>query len=161
MQTRVPLPALVVRLAALGDILRTIPAVRLLKSGLPQLQIRWVVDDRWSMILEGLPELEGRIQFPRKALQQRGALRNLLGLPQTVAGLRRELRQPRAALLLDFHGNLRSGLIGLLSGSPVRLGHDGAQQKEGNRWLTTNRVAARDRRTPRSRMRDRASVRRG
>jgi ADP-heptose:LPS heptosyltransferase len=43
-------------------------------------------------------------------------------------------------LVLDFHGNLRSGVVGLLSGAKVRIGYEGHQQKEGNRLFTTLRV---------------------
>ncbi len=52
-------------------------------------------------------------------------------------------------MLLDFHGNLRSGLTARLAGTPIRLGYDGHQQKEGNRRFTTHRVPAGSRRTPR------------
>jgi ADP-heptose:LPS heptosyltransferase len=66
-----------------------------------------------------------------------------------VRALRRRLRDLRPDLALDFHGNLRSGWVGHLSGAPVRLGYSGHQAKEGNRWLTTHRVASGSRRTPR------------
>jgi len=140
---------LVLRLAAFGDILRTIPAVRLLKAGIPQARIRWIVDDRWRLALEGLPELDGIVEFPRKSLQQFGGAGRLARLPGAMLELRRELRVPRATLLLDFHGNLRSGVVGALSGAGVRLGHSGHQKKEGNHYFTTHRVPARPRRTAR------------
>jgi ADP-heptose:LPS heptosyltransferase len=50
---------------------------------------------------------------------------------------------------VDFHGNLRSGLVGRMSGAEVRVGYAGHQQKEGNRLFTTHRVPSGDRRTPR------------
>jgi ADP-heptose:LPS heptosyltransferase len=50
---------------------------------------------------------------------------------------------------MDFHGDLRSGILGRMSGAPVRVGYEGHQQKEGNRLFTTHRVSAGDRRTPR------------
>src|SRR5262249_55338408 len=52
-------------------------------------------------------------------------------------------------LVLDFHGDLRAGLIGRWSGAGVRLGYAGHQQKEGNRLFTTHRVPPGDRRMPR------------
>jgi ADP-heptose:LPS heptosyltransferase len=51
--------------------------------------------------------------------------------------------------VLDFHGDLRSGVTGLVAGAPVRLGYSGHQQKEGNFLFTTHRVRAGDRRTHR------------
>lgn len=144
-----PLPILVLRLAAFGDILRTIPAVRLLKAGIPHASIRWIVDDRWRGAVEGLPELDGVVELPRKEWQRPGGLAGLARSPAALLNLRRRLRQPVASLLLDFHGNLRSGMVGVISGAGVRIGHAGVQQKEGNRYLTTHRVPARPRRTPR------------
>jgi ADP-heptose:LPS heptosyltransferase len=59
------------------------------------------------------------------------------------------VRSARADIVFDFHGNLRSGLAGRLSGAPLRLGHAGHQQKEANAWLNTHHVPAGDRRTSR------------
>jgi ADP-heptose:LPS heptosyltransferase len=144
------LTAIVVRLAALGDILRTIPAVRLVHRAVPQMAIWWVVDDRWLPALADLPDLAGTVAVPRRAWQQRGG--SPLGWParlRDVRDLGRRLRALRADLVLDFHGNLRSGLVGRLSGAPVRLGYSGHQAKEGNRRFTTHRVEAGSRRQPR------------
>ncbi len=62
---------------------------------------------------------------------------------------RSALKSVNAEMVLDFHGNLRSGITARLAGTPVRLGYDGHQQKEGNRHFTTHRVQAGSRRTPR------------
>jgi ADP-heptose:LPS heptosyltransferase len=43
-------------------------------------------------------------------------------------------------LAVDFHGNLRSGIVTRWTGARVRVGHDTHQQKEGNRYCTTHRV---------------------
>ena len=129
---------LVVRLGAFGDVLRALPAFRLARFALPDADIRWVCDDRWASILEGHPDLDGVIAVPRRA-RSAGAFLAFV----------RALRRPRPGLVLDFHGNLRSGIVGRLSGSPVRLGHDGHQQKEGNRLFTTHRVPEGERRRSR------------
>ena len=141
---------LVVRLGALGDILRTLPAVRLIRAGLPRASIHWLVDDRWQTALKGLPELDGIVAVPRRAWQRQ--LRTPAGWPAWIGSLRRlrrELRSLGADLLLDFHGNLRSGLLGRLSAAPLRLGYSGHQAKEANAWFTTHRVPSGSRRTPR------------
>jgi ADP-heptose:LPS heptosyltransferase len=141
---------LVVRLGALGDILRTLPAVRLIRAGLPGASIRWLVDDRWRMALDGLPELDGIVAVPRREWQR--LLRTPAGWPAWIGSfrrLRRELRGVDADLVVDFHGNLRSGLLGRLSAAPTRLGYSGHQAKEANRWFTTHRVPSGSRRTPR------------
>jgi ADP-heptose:LPS heptosyltransferase len=146
----VRLTVLVVRLGALGDVLRTIPTVRLVRRGLPHAAIWWVVDDRWQAVLAGHPDLTGTIVLPRREWQR--CLRAPALWPdllRSVGRFRRRLRAAKPDLVLDFHGNLRSGLVGRMSSAPVRLGYDGHQQKEANRWLTTHRVPPGSRRTPR------------
>ncbi len=141
---------LVIRLSAFGDILRTLPAVRLLKSRFPSIEIHWVVEDGWSGLLADHPDLSSQIVLPRR--QWRGWIRRPWMWPRLLAGIanfRRSLQAVDADVLLDFHGNLRSGLAAGLAGTPVRLGYDGHQQKEGNRRFTTHRVPAGSRRTPR------------
>jgi ADP-heptose:LPS heptosyltransferase len=144
------LTLLVVRLGALGDVLRTLPAVRLIRRALPRAALLWVVDDRWRIALEGHPDLTGTVVVPRRDWQRwMGSPTHWPALVRSVRDLRRRLRELQPDLVLDFHGNLRSGVIGRFAGARVRLGYAGHQAKEGNRWLTTHRVAAGPRRTPR------------
>lgn len=139
-----------IRLGAMGDILRTVPPVRLLRRALPEARLHWVLDDRWRVLLDDHPDLDRLVSLPRKNWARMS--RNPLGWPallRSLAAVRRRLRELGADLALDFHGNLRSGVICRFTGAPVRVGYAGHQQKEGNRWFTTHRVPSGDRRTPR------------
>jgi ADP-heptose:LPS heptosyltransferase len=141
---------LVIRLGAFGDILRTLPAVRLLRSGLPAARIHWICDERWAAFLGDHRDIDGVVALPRARLC--GLARSWTGwplLPREVARLGRSLRELAPEIALDFHGNLRSGIVGLLSGARVRLGYGSHQQKEGNRFFTTHRVDSGPRRTGR------------
>jgi lipopolysaccharide heptosyltransferase I len=144
------LTILVIRLGAMGDIVRTLPAVRLIRFSLPDARVYWLAWEPWTALLRGHPELDGVVALPRATLraQARDPIRwgGLAGTTRRLAG---EIRRLRASLVLDFHGDLRSGLLGRLSGAAIRLGYEGHQQKEGNRLLTTHRVPSGDRRTPR------------
>ena len=144
------LALVVIRLGALGDILRTLPPVRLLRKALPHARIHWVLEQRFKSVLDGHPDLDGLITLPRRDWND--LARNPFRWPslaRAVAAFRSRLRSTEPRLALDFHGNLRSGVVSLLSGAAVSLSYAGHQQKEGNRWFTTHRVAAGDRRTPR------------
>jgi heptosyltransferase-1 len=144
------LTILVVRLGAMGDILRTLPAVRLLRRGLPEARILWTMDSTWQMLFEGHPDLDQLLPVPRKQLRE--CSHSPLGWPRwigLVSAYRKRLRDQQIDLVLDFHGNLRSGLIARLSGATACFGYAGHQQKEGNRFFSTHRVAAGDNRTPR------------
>jgi ADP-heptose:LPS heptosyltransferase len=144
------LTLLVVRLGAMGDILRTLPAVRLIRTGLPACRIVWIADDRWADLLQDHPDLNGAVRLPRREIH--GLARNPLlwgRLGRTAYRLRQGLRAEGFDVALDFHGNLRSGVVVLASGARVRIGYAGHQQKEGNRLFTTHRVSAGERRTSR------------
>ncbi len=141
---------MVIRLSALGDILRTLPAVRRLRQALPEARILWVVEERFSAALEGHPDLDGLLPLPRGRFSSMARSFRLWGeLLREIGTFRDRLRSAHPDLILDFHGNLRSGLTGWLSGAPVRLGYAGHQQKEGNRWFTTHRRMSGNRRVSR------------
>lgn len=56
---------LVLRLGALGDIVRTLPAVRLLRSGLPNARIHWVAWEPWAQILRDHPDIDSVVGLRR------------------------------------------------------------------------------------------------
>lgn len=144
------LTVLVLRMGAFGDVLRTLPAVRAARSHLSAARILWIVDERWATILQGHPDLDGVVPLPRSTWRRMShSPSGFLKLGPSVLRWIREIRSLRADLALDFHGNLRSGWLGFLSGARVRLGYAGHQQKEGNWLFTTHRVAAGARRTSR------------
>ena len=144
------LTVLVVRLGAMGDIVRTLPAVRLVRFALPDARLAWVAWEPWTELLAANGEIDEVVPLPRSHLRR--LTRSPRGWPG-AASLTRELlgrvRALHASLVLDFHGDFRAGLIGRWSGAPVRIGYAGHQQKEGNRLFTTHRVPPGDRRTPR------------
>ncbi|WP_257306602.1 glycosyltransferase family 9 protein [Geothrix campi] len=101
------------RLSALGDILRVLPAWANLHEAFPDTRFRAVVEDRHAFLLEPLPWLEPVI-VRRKRLSN-----PLTALPELkrVAGLIRD-----AEASLDFHGILKAALIPRLATLPERWG---------------------------------------
>ena len=144
------LTILVLRLGAMGDIARTLPPVRLIRAALPEARIHWVAWKPWTALLENHPDLNGVIGLPR-AMFRAGFKKpgDWPSLARTTRALIREIRALDAGLALDFHGDLRSGTLGLLSKAPVSIGYEGHQAKEGNRLFSTHRVPSGGRRTPR------------
>jgi ADP-heptose:LPS heptosyltransferase len=141
---------LILRLGAMGDILRTIPCVRLLRRHLPEAKLGWVLDAGWEILLRDHPDIDVTFALPRREWD--AALASPLGWPRLlgdVLGFRKQVAAFETDLALDFHANMRSGWIGRWSGAEVRLGYSGHQQKEGNQWFTTHRVPPGERRTPR------------
>jgi heptosyltransferase I len=141
---------LVLRLGAMGDIVRTLPAVRLLRLGLPDARIHWVAWEPWADLLRDHPDLDGVVGIRRSEL--RTFSRSPLTLPALVraaGAIASQIRALGPGLVLDFHGDFRTGGLGLISGAPVRLGYRGHQQKEGNLLFTNVHVPSGARRTPR------------
>jgi ADP-heptose:LPS heptosyltransferase len=144
------LTILVLRLGAMGDVVRTLPAVRLVRRGLPEARIQWAAWEPWTALLTGHPDLDGTIGLPRRELRR--LARSPLRWPILAGAIGRivsQLRTIEAGLVLDFHGDLRTALLGWASGAAVRLGYEGHQQKEANRFFSTHRVAAGERRRSR------------
>src|ERR1700694_4988399 len=86
---------LVVRLGAMGDVIQTLPAVASLKHGIPHSKITWIVEKRWSALLEGNPYLD------RTIFLDRGRLRGILGAW-------RDLRASHYEFAVDFQGLIKS-----------------------------------------------------
>lgn len=132
---------LIVRLSALGDVVKTLPALTSLRRGYPDAYIAWLVEDRAAEILEGHPLLDEVIVFPRtkwqKAFTQReGRWRALAEGYKFFA----ELRGRRFDMAIDFQGNAKSGLLTYMSRARVRVGFDRRNSTEGNIVFTNYRV---------------------
>jgi ADP-heptose:LPS heptosyltransferase len=130
---------LVVRLGAIGDALRTLPAVRRLRLERPDAEIGWVVE-QWV-----LPVLAGNPNVDRFHVLDR---RELRAGPKRAAGemfrLARELRGCGYEVSLDFQGRLKSGLVSRLSGAPLRVGYARGHSSEGNHLFNNVRVRLQD-----------------
>ncbi len=101
------------RLSALGDILRVLPAWANLHQAFPEARCRAVVEDRHAFLLEPLPWLEP-VVLRRKRLSNPFSA---LGELRRVAGLVED-----GGTSLDFHGILKAALISKLAAIPERWG---------------------------------------
>jgi len=124
---------LVLRLSAVGDVIRTLPAVKALKENYPSSSISWIVEEPSQAFLKSQPEVDEVILFPRKRWAQgMKSLRRMWGTIREMWGFIVGIRKRRFDVVLDFHGILKSGLLSFLSGSPKRIGYDRGSTKEGN-----------------------------
>ncbi|MFI5126153.1 MAG: lipopolysaccharide heptosyltransferase I [Candidatus Acidiferrales bacterium] len=109
---------LILRMSALGDIVHTLPAVAALRQSFPRAQIDWLVDSKWSPILEGNPDATKIISIDR---------RNWRNVVATI----RQLRVARYTIALDFQSLYRSAILARLSGARRRVGFDANYAREG------------------------------
>ena len=132
---------LIIRLSAIGDVVDVLPALRYLRSNFPESRISWLVEDRASAILSDHPDLNEVIVFPRKKWQ-----REILKVSKTISTLSdilsfyRKLHDEHYDLVLDFQGNLKSGIMDLITGTENRVGFGKGFCKEFNYLFTMYKV---------------------
>ena len=128
---------LILRLGAMGDVIRTLPAVAAIRSLYPGAHLCWLVEPASAGVVDVAGLVDETLVFPRADLIE--AMREADGLSFTrrLGGFLRTLRQRRFELTVDFHGLFKSGLIARLSGAPVRLAFAPPTGREFS-WLFAN-----------------------
>ncbi len=139
MNTRkTPPKILIARLSAVGDVVRTVPAVKAIRQHFPKSEIHWLVEDRCAAIIEGLSYVNKLQIIPRKKWRDLTPVQKIIDIYRVI----NSLRQEKYDIYLDFHGILKSGLYGFLSGIPRRIGYPAALAKEGNIFFTNEKIKA-------------------
>jgi len=141
-----PLRVLVVRLSAMGDVIHGIPAIAALRRERPNLQIGWLVEQRWMELLCAHPP--DRLQ-PRSELKplidwvhvsdfrewRKG--RNVSATWQDMRACMHEVRAMRYHIALDLQGAIRSAMAARLSGAKSRVGAAEPREAPARRFYTT------------------------
>jgi ADP-heptose:LPS heptosyltransferase len=130
----------VIRLGALGDVVRTLPAVSGLRALYPGAHLAWLVEPLAAGAVEAAGIVDETLVFPRRDLVESLRAGDGLSLARQAFGFLRTLRARRFDLVLDFHGILKSGLLAWLSGAPMRFGFARGVAREGA-FLFANRHA--------------------
>jgi len=134
-----PQRILIIRLSAIGDVVRTLPALRALRSRFPSAYIAWVVEESACELLQDHPDLDRVFLFKRKKWTEEIVRLHTMVQPlKEVRTFFKTIRDDHFDMVLDFHGILKSGVISMLSGVPVRVGFSRNYCKEGN-YLFNNR----------------------
>ena len=138
---------LIIRLGSIGDVVRTLPALRTIRQESPSAYIAWLVEEKARDILEGHPDLDRVIVFPREKIVR--GFSNPFTCLQTLALPLRfvsEIKKMKFDLVLDFHGILKSGLIAFFSGASNRVGFSRGYCQEMNYIFNNRHINPGDRR---------------
>jgi ADP-heptose:LPS heptosyltransferase len=103
-----PREIVIVKPSSLGDVVHTLPAVACVRRAWPEARIRWVINPEWAPLLEGNPDINEVVIFPR------GEFRGSRGVTRLLPWIQRMQREVQADLVLDFQGLLRSALVAKL-----------------------------------------------
>ncbi|GAA8476077.1 lipopolysaccharide heptosyltransferase I [Helicobacter pylori] len=114
----------IVRLSALGDIIVGAVFLAAIKECLPNAQIEWFVDERFSAILEHSPYIDKLHPI---------ALKSVLTIfnPLKIFKLFKSLRAYEYDIVIDMQGLIKSALITQMLKAPKKVGFDYASAREG------------------------------
>ena len=134
-----PKKILIIRLSAIGDVLRTLPAFHIIRRNFPDAYIAWIVEEASKDILEARPDIDEVIIFPKKELASKikSPKTFFQGINQFLMFIQ-EIRKNKFEVTIDFHGLFKSGIISFLSGAKDRVGFTKPFTKEMN-YLFNNR----------------------
>ena len=122
---------LLIRLSAMGDVVRTLPALMCLRRAYPQAHISWAVEEASRDILADQADLDEVLVFPRRKLSRLLLHPDEIGDARAaLASFTRALKVGRFDLVIDFQGTFKSGLIARLTGAPRRVGLGRGQARE-------------------------------
>jgi heptosyltransferase-1 len=113
----------VIRLGAVGDVVRTLPAASRLRSAYPRASLHWLVEPAASSALLCQPWIDEVIVFPRAELAAALRSASLFDAIRQLARFVVALRRRRFDLVVDFHSILRSGVLSRASGAPLRVAY--------------------------------------
>jgi heptosyltransferase-1 len=129
---------LIIRLGALGDVVRTLPAAAALRSLYPGAHLTWLVESRASGVVESADLVDEAMVFPRRELVDAIQSADWLSVARRSISFVRRLRDRRFDLVLDFHGLFKTGFLSRLSGAPLRYGYGRGVAREFS-YLFANR----------------------
>jgi len=133
--TACPSRILLIRPSALGDVVRTVPALVSLRRTYPEAQIDWLVQDDFAEAIAHHPDLSRAISFPRRAFGHQ-LTRGQFG---PFRAFLRELKESQYDLVYDLQGLARSGMMSHATGAARRIGFANARELG---WLgLTERIA--------------------
>ena len=131
---------LVLRLGAVGDVVRTLPAARAVREAYPDAHLAWLVEPGAASLLQGQPWLDAVHVFPRGSLRQALRRGRWMGAAAEAGDFLRSVRDARFDLVLDFHAILKSGLLSWASRAPRRVTYSHPFAREGAAWFATERA---------------------
>lgn len=123
--------------SALGDVVHALPVLTALRTRFPQARITWVINSAYEPLVKNHPDLTDTLPFDRGAFKK-----GVWKATRYAASFAAELRRRRFDLVIDLQGLLRTGLMCLATGSPVRVGF--ANAREGSRYAYTHQVRVPD-----------------
>jgi ADP-heptose:LPS heptosyltransferase len=123
---------LIIRLSAIGDVVRVLPALHALRDQYPKATIDWAVERKSAGVLERNPLIDRLVVFERG----KGVIFDFLEFLQFLY----EVRKGHYDVVIDYHGQFKSGLALAISGARKRLGFARPRARELSYLFTNEKV---------------------
>ncbi len=131
---------LILRLGAIGDALRVLPALARIRRTRPRAFIGWAVE-HWVHPVLAANSAVDRFHILDRRLVKAGGIAALQELRRHAA----EIRDCGYDVVLDFHGRFKSGVISRMSGVSARVGFAAGDSTEANHLFNNVHVRLEDR----------------
>ncbi|HYV17653.1 MAG TPA: glycosyltransferase family 9 protein [Verrucomicrobiae bacterium] len=118
------------RLGAVGDVIRALPAVHRLRMAFPRARFAWIVEDLSAPLLQGHPDLDDVVVLSRRELREAG--RHPARLLTLAKALRRRLAAERYDVAIDLQASLKSAVVAFLTGAQRRVSFGPTHAREGS-----------------------------
>ena len=128
---------LVIRLGAVGDVVRALAAVGILRRKRPDVWIGWLVEESSQLLLEGNPLVDEVFVFERRGWRKAEGMLERWRWIRDADALRRKLRICSFDVALDLQGTLKSATWALASGARRRVGFGRGWAREAS-WFFTH-----------------------
>ncbi len=125
----------VVKLSALGDIIHAMVALQFIKAHNPDIQIDWVVEQRFAEVLQHNPHINHILAVNLKALKT-----NKTGLFKQLSDLC-GYRKNHYDWVIDAQGLIKSAVTAKLIGKPVAGFDAGSIREKAASWFYDVKVA--------------------
>lgn len=129
-----------IRLGAMGDVVRTLPAVAELRARRPEAKIHWLIERRVRDVVERLPYVDAIIEFPREAIEAAVRAGKLVSAARQFRDFCKQLRDAHYDAVLDFHSIARSALLSRATCAPLRVTYAPPHAREGAHYAATHRA---------------------
>lgn len=116
---------LIIKPSAIGDVVHTLPILKLVRQRWPAAKISWLVTPQCAGLIDGHPLLNDLILFDRRRFA--GAWKSVASFRELKA-FTRSLRERAFDLVLDLQGLFRSGWLAAKTRAPVRVGFANARE---------------------------------
>lgn len=123
---------LIIRLSAIGDVVRVLPALHALRDLYPTAQIDWAIEPKSAGVVEDHPALDQVILFTRPE--------GMMDAARAFQETARQIKANRYDIVLDFHGILKSGLLMKASKAKRRVAFAPPRSQEMSHLFANERV---------------------